>query len=82
MDGWIVDLMKVYGPLGLGWPLFIWLLKSRFENDKIDVAAKITLATTLDKHCAAFDRVITLVDSLREEIRNLKEAIRQCGLKV
>jgi hypothetical protein len=55
VEGMIKDLIGVYGPLGLGWPLAVYLLKQNMSlQDKVlttfieDTRAKAEMKNALD----------------------------------
>lgn len=43
-----VDLVKVYGPLALGWVIAAYLLKFILDRYQTDIDARVKLATALD----------------------------------
>ena len=43
-----LDLIKVYGPLGLGWVAALYLLKFILDRYNADIEAKVNLAKALD----------------------------------
>ena len=43
-----VDLVKVYGPLALGWVIAGYLLKFILDRYQTDIDARVKLATALD----------------------------------
>ncbi len=43
------DWIKIYGPLGLGWPIAIYLGKFILDRYTSDIDARIKLALALDK---------------------------------
>lgn len=44
----VMDVMKIYGPLGLGWVVAFYLLKFVLDRYNADIDARIKLATALD----------------------------------
>jgi len=44
-----VDIVKVYGPLGVFMPLFIYLLKFVLTNYKSDIESRMKLAEALNQ---------------------------------
>ena len=43
------DLLKVYGPLGMGWVGFAYLMKFILDRYNSDIEARLKLAAALDK---------------------------------
>ena len=50
------ELVKVYGPLGLFFPLFIYLLKFILDNYKTDIESRTKLAGALDSLTDAIEK--------------------------
>lgn len=55
MDAGWVDLLKIWGPLALGWPIAYMLgrelltfVKEQREQSKVDIESRVKLATALD----------------------------------
>lgn len=44
----IMDILKVYGPLGLGWIAAVYLLKFILDRYNADIEGRTKLATALD----------------------------------
>ena len=44
----LLDVIKVYGPLGIGWVVALYLLKFVLERYDRDIEARTKLATSLD----------------------------------
>ena len=44
----IPDILKIYGPLSLGWIVAAYLLKFVLDRYKDDIQARVDLATALD----------------------------------
>jgi len=44
----VLDIVKVYGPLGLGWVVAAYLLKFVLDRYHDDIDARVKLATSLD----------------------------------
>lgn len=42
------ELMKVYGPLALGWVVAVYLLRFVLDRYQADIDARVKLATALD----------------------------------
>lgn len=42
------DIMKLYGPLAIGWVVAAYLLKFILDRYNADIEARIKLATSLD----------------------------------
>lgn len=45
----VVDIVKVYGPLGLGWVIAAYLLKFILDRYNADIEARVALAQALNK---------------------------------
>ncbi len=43
-----LDLVKIYGPLALGWVVAVYLLKFILDRYQTDIDARVKLATALD----------------------------------
>lgn len=43
-----IELVKVYGPLGLGWVVALWLIKFILDRYQTDIDSRVKLATALD----------------------------------
>lgn len=43
-----IDLIKVYGPLGLGWVAALYLLKFVLSRYEADIESRVKLSTALD----------------------------------
>lgn len=43
-----MDLIKVYGPLALGWVVALWLIKFILDRYQADIEGRVKLATALD----------------------------------
>ena len=44
----VTDILKVYGPLGLGWIAALYMLKFVLDRYQTDIEARVKLATALD----------------------------------
>lgn len=44
----VLEIVKVYGPLGLGWVVAAYLLKFVLDRYNADIDARVKLATALD----------------------------------
>ena len=44
----MLDLVKVYGPLSLGWVAALYMLKFVLDRYQTDIEARVKLATALD----------------------------------
>ena len=44
----MIDIVKVYGPLGLGWVAALYMLKFVLDRYQTDIEARVKLATALD----------------------------------
>jgi len=44
----LLELVKVYGPLALGWVVAAYLLKFILDRYQTDIDARVKLATALD----------------------------------
>lgn len=44
----LVDFLKVYGPLALGWIFFGYLLKVFLDRNKDDIESRVKLAVALE----------------------------------
>ena len=53
MDPSTLDLIKIWGPLALGWVVAFYLLRFIMERYDKDIDAKIKLALALDALAAA-----------------------------
>ena len=52
----IPDLLKIYGPLSLGWIVAAYLLKFVLDRYNDDIEARVKLATALDQLSKVIDR--------------------------
>ena len=52
----IPDLLKIYGPLSLGWIVAAYLLKFVLDRYNDDIEARVKLATGLDQLSKVIDR--------------------------
>lgn len=52
----IIDIVKVYGPLGIGWVIAAYLLKFILDRYQEDIEARVKLATSLDGLSRVIDR--------------------------
>lgn len=43
-----MELIKVYGPLALGWVVALWLIKFVLDRYQSDIEGRVKLATALD----------------------------------
>lgn len=43
-----LDIVKIYGPLALGWAVAVYLLRFILDRYNADIDARIKLATALD----------------------------------
>lgn len=53
--GWF-DLLKIWGPLALGWPLAYILVRFIMDNYKADIESRVKLASALDGLIKAVER--------------------------
>ena len=53
--GWL-DLLKLWGPLALGWVVAYMLIRFIMENYKADIQSRVQLATALDGLTKAVER--------------------------
>lgn len=54
--GWF-DLLKIWGPLALGWPVAIMLIRYIMQQNKEFIAANVQLATSLNSLTKAVERL-------------------------
>ena len=52
----IPDILKIYGPLSLGWIVAAYLLKFVLDRYKDDIESRVSLATSLDALSKVIDR--------------------------
>ena len=52
----IPDIVKIYGPLSLGWVVAAYLLKFILDRYKDDIEARVNLATALDALSKVIER--------------------------
>jgi len=53
----IMDIVKVYGPLGLGWIIAAYLLKFILDRYNADLEGRAKLATALDGLTRVVDKL-------------------------
>ena len=53
--GWF-DLLKIWGPLALGWPLAYILVRFIMENYKADIESRVKLSSALEGLTKAVER--------------------------
>lgn len=53
----ILPLVQVYGPLGLGWIVAVYLLKFILDRYQTDIDARVKLATALDGLTRVIDEI-------------------------
>jgi len=53
----IMDIVKVYGPLGLGWIIAAYLLKFILDRYNADIEGRAKLATALDGLTRVIDKL-------------------------
>lgn len=53
----ILDIVKVYGPLGLGWVIAAYLLKFILDRYNADLEGRAKLATALDGLTRVIDKL-------------------------
>ena len=52
-----MDLIKLYGPLALGWVVALWLIKFILDRYQADIEGRVKLATALDGLTRVIERV-------------------------
>lgn len=54
--GWF-DLLKIWGPLALGWPIAYILIRFIMDHYKADIESRVKLATALDALTRSVERI-------------------------
>lgn len=53
----MLELVKVYGPLALGWVVALWLIKFILDRYQADIEGRVKLATALDGLTRVIERL-------------------------